>query len=154
MPAEGQLTDTQKIRDFILGGYATFTLVSKRTGERKTFMVTEAPPRNPNETGGYFVKLLTGPDNTGDYTYLCFLFKHRDGTYQCKLNSKQWGESAFAAFTWLIRHTVNANQLVVQGRFHEQAEFWHVGRCCRCGRDLTTPESIAAGIGPVCAERS
>lgn len=27
------------------------------------------------------------------------------------------------------------------------------GRCCSCGRDLTDPESIEAGIGPRCAER-
>lgn len=27
------------------------------------------------------------------------------------------------------------------------------GRCCSCGRDLTDPESIAAGIGPVCATK-
>lgn len=27
------------------------------------------------------------------------------------------------------------------------------GRCCSCGRELTDPESIATGIGPVCAER-
>lgn len=25
------------------------------------------------------------------------------------------------------------------------------GRCCSCGRDLTNPDSIDAGIGPVCA---
>lgn len=27
------------------------------------------------------------------------------------------------------------------------------GRCCSCGRDLTDPASIAAGIGPYCAAR-
>ena len=27
------------------------------------------------------------------------------------------------------------------------------GRCCSCGRDLTDPESIERGIGPVCAEK-
>jgi uncharacterized protein DUF6011 len=27
------------------------------------------------------------------------------------------------------------------------------GRCCSCGRDLTDPVSIEAGIGPVCAQR-
>lgn len=27
------------------------------------------------------------------------------------------------------------------------------GVCCSCGRDLTDPDSIAAGIGPVCARR-
>lgn len=25
------------------------------------------------------------------------------------------------------------------------------GRCCSCGRELTDPESIDAGIGPICA---
>lgn len=27
------------------------------------------------------------------------------------------------------------------------------GRCCSCGRDLTDPASIEAGIGPVCAQK-
>lgn len=27
------------------------------------------------------------------------------------------------------------------------------GECCCCGRELTNPESIAAGIGPICAGR-
>jgi hypothetical protein len=26
------------------------------------------------------------------------------------------------------------------------------GRCLRCNRPLTTPESIRRGIGPICAE--
>lgn len=28
--------------------------------------------------------------------------------------------------------------------------FYHMGICGRCGRALTTPESITRGIGPVC----
>lgn len=27
------------------------------------------------------------------------------------------------------------------------------GRCCSCGRDLTDPASIEAGIGPICAAK-
>ena len=27
------------------------------------------------------------------------------------------------------------------------------GSCCMCNRTLTNPDSIAAGIGPICAER-
>ena len=27
------------------------------------------------------------------------------------------------------------------------------GRCCSCGRDLTDPASIEAGIGPICAQK-
>jgi hypothetical protein len=29
-------------------------------------------------------------------------------------------------------------------------EFWHEGRCGRCGRRLTVPDSIASGYGPEC----
>lgn len=29
----------------------------------------------------------------------------------------------------------------------------HEGRCCVCGRPLTNPESIDAGIGPECASK-
>ena len=32
-------------------------------------------------------------------------------------------------------------------------EFFHAGRCGRCGRALTVPESVASGYGPECAER-
>jgi len=30
-------------------------------------------------------------------------------------------------------------------------ELMHEGRCGRCGRPLTRPESIQSGIGPICA---
>ena len=29
-------------------------------------------------------------------------------------------------------------------------EFWHEGRCARCSRRLTVPESISSGFGPEC----
>lgn len=31
--------------------------------------------------------------------------------------------------------------------------FQHEGKCCVCGRPLTNPESIDAGIGPECASK-
>lgn len=30
---------------------------------------------------------------------------------------------------------------------------WELGICSQCGRTLTDPESIAAGIGPICASK-
>jgi hypothetical protein len=33
-------------------------------------------------------------------------------------------------------------------------EIWHEGKCCKCGRTLTTPESIQRGIGPECFRRN
>ena len=31
--------------------------------------------------------------------------------------------------------------------------FWHQNKCAHCGRPLTDPESIARGLGPICAGR-
>lgn len=35
----------------------------------------------------------------------------------------------------------------------ETVEVWHEGRCARCARRLTVPESIILGLGPECATR-
>ena len=33
-------------------------------------------------------------------------------------------------------------------------EVWHEGRCGKCGRVLTVPESLILGLGPECAQMS
>jgi hypothetical protein len=36
----------------------------------------------------------------------------------------------------------------------EAARIGHqTGTCCICGRELTNPESISMGIGPICIEK-
>jgi hypothetical protein len=51
---------------------------------------------------------------------------------------------AYLALRWLIQ-LAEFNPAVV--------EVLHDGRCGRCGRPLTHPDSIQAGIGPICAQR-
>lgn len=43
-----------------------------------------------------------------------------------------------------------AEHAIAGGVIPPSLEVWHEGRCGRCGRALTVPESIASGIGPVC----
>lgn len=39
------------------------------------------------------------------------------------------------------------------GTPHEhRVRVWHTGRCGRCAKELSVPESIATGLGPVCAK--
>lgn len=140
------------IAKFLFAGHAKFTLVSKKTGDRKTFEV-----RARDEHRDFFyVSLLVGPENTTDFRYVCCAFKSRQtGLWVLKQNKDHWGAEAFSAFVWLVAW-VNAVAMKSSGdasRFFEQAEFWHAGVCSRCGRDLTDPESIARGLGPVCAEK-
>lgn len=130
---------------FILGGAATFTLRSKATWTRYTYKVTLAKPNPayPNSVPVYFVSLLSGPDNTDDYTYLGVV-KNKAFTLTAK--SRMNPESApVKAIAYTVRHLV-ANDLPAQ------LEIWHAGRCGRCNRVLTVPESVASGFGPECAQ--
>jgi len=136
-----QITDPQKATDFIHGGKAIFTLVSKKTGKRYTYRT------RVKETGGnfLFVDLLTGPDNSSDYIYLGHFWKF-DG--QGLMSGKKGNphHPAFAALDWTL--------LMLRGNHMPSTlEFWHEGRCARCGRRLTTPESIESGFGPECAKK-
>ena len=58
-------------RTFITAGHAIFT-VSNPTGIRYTYRVMHKEANN-GYTEAYFVSLLTGPDNTEDYSYLGML---------------------------------------------------------------------------------
>jgi hypothetical protein len=129
-----------EVRAFVQAGRALFTLVSLRTGKRFTYKVTKAAA-----PGLWFVKVLRGFDNTSDYAFLGTIF--HTGEYR---HGKRSGVAYLApsavAFDWFWNKGVQQSHPAMT-----QLEVWHEGRCCRCGRVLTVPSSIAAGIGPECA---
>ena len=139
----GRLEDPETIRTFALAGNAILTVASRRTGVRFTYRI-----RAPFEGGAFkveqsvrFVAVLTGADNANDYTYLGTL---QEGVYHHGRKSRIGEEApSAAAFRWFWR-------VLDSGRI-EQCEVWHEGRCGKCGRKLTVPESVARGLGPDCA---
>lgn len=137
-------------KQFALAGNATFTVVSKRSGQRFTFKV-----RQPSETAPHFVSLLSGPDNENDFQFLGTIFP--DGNFRIGKKSRITPEAPSAkAFAWLWTHIDN-NPIQIQGQTVnplDLIELHHEGRCCRCGRKLTVPESIESGIGPECATKT
>lgn len=133
-------------RSFILAGKAFFTVRNPVTGNRFTYRV-KAKKDKKGAPVCYFVAVLTGPDNNQSYTYLGTIFA-KDGVYKQTANSKVAATAMSAkAFDWIWRR-VGFKQELTHG-----AEIWHDGKCGCCGRRLTVPESIASGIGPVCATR-
>jgi hypothetical protein len=86
--------------------------------------------------GELLLQRLTGSDNTGDYTTVAFvknghfnLFKrHRP---VAGASQPQWLKDAYTLFA-------NPDAVLT------------AKNCIRCNRILSTPESIEAGIGPVC----
>jgi hypothetical protein len=156
--AYGKLVDPTSIRTYLFAGNSTFTLVSKATGRRFTYKVKSVAQdrnfqwsTNNQNRNFFFVSVLTGPDNTRDsYTYLgelirqepsghCFAWRHgrKSAVSPDALSAK--------GFAWFVAKIESSSDI------KDVLEFWHEGKCGRCGRTLTVPESIESGVGPECA---
>jgi hypothetical protein len=142
-------------RDFILAGKAIFTIepsaafvaANPTAKAHYTFRVVhkEAEGGYPE---AYFVSMLTGADNENDYTYVAKL----DPAYG-HVNLTRGSHVTAASHPYRILARVIARIWADEGDVIEAAgwKVYHVGRCGRCGRTLTVPESIESGIGPECA---
>lgn len=91
------------------------------------------------------MSVLTGPENTKDYTYLGVI--GAGGRYyhgrKSKIGKEAQSNKVFEV-VW---------DRLTKGTLPDCVEIWHEGRCGRCGRPLTDPDSIKSGIGPVCREK-
>jgi hypothetical protein len=130
-PIEGALLR----RAYMLGGNARVTLVGKST--RYTYKITAAKGRE----GVYWVSLLTGSDNETAYTFLGAL--SAEGFRRASASEIPCDAPSVRAFAWTWSHLDS-----------DAVQIWHEGRCSKCGRPLTDPESIASGMGPYCAGRA
>lgn len=130
-----------KVAQFMTAGNALFTMRNANSGVRFTFKVTGAD----DKPGLHFVSVLTGPQNTSDYTYLGILV---DGGKAFR-HGKKSPIGADAPSTKAINFLVN-DALATGRKLPPALEIFHEGRCGRCGRCLTVPESITSGFGPEC----
>jgi len=149
---KGQLTTWAAIRTFIFSGRATFTLVSRKTGTRFTFKVIakKADVLAKLTDVTFFVSYLNGQDNTADYAYLGVLRKPAQFNFTPASRASR-SAACGKVFIWFL-DALNCERTVLGTP--NGFEFWHEGRCCRCGRTLTVPKSIADGIGPECLAKS
>ena len=143
-------TQTHQIgRDFLTAGHAIFTLANPTTGNRWTYQITrkDAQPGSQYRDPAFFVGLLTGPDNGSDYRYLGML-RPDSGQIVLTRASRVTDETpAVKAIRWAFRWLWAGQELPAPAELH------HEGRCGRCGRRLTVPESIITGLGPECAAK-
>lgn len=132
---------------FILSGNATFTIRNSETGNRFTYKVTKKKEdeRSLVENNLWFVKLLTGSNNESDYRFFGTIFQKPLWAYRHSKNSKiNITAQGVKVFNWYI------DILLKNKSLPDVIEFYHEGRCARCGRKLTVPESVESGFGPEC----
>lgn len=127
--------------EFLAGGNA-FLTVSNGKGEHFTYKI-----RLHEKSGRHYANVLKGPDNYSNYKDLA-LYKPALGDLMPNVYARYGVNSKeYRVLHWAVA--------IIHGR-RECPEGWqiqHAGKCCVCARKLTTPESIAAGIGPTCAAR-
>lgn len=137
-------------RVFALAGNAIITLQSNKTGNHFTYKVQAKKEEDPLVKSGaitrpdghnpvWFVKVLSqGSADEGEWTYLGIITSR--GFTTTKASKHMIDTPSVKAFNyfWTVQ---NLDQLTIR----------HEGRCGRCGRTLTHPESIDLGIGPECA---
>jgi len=139
------LIQHDKALDFITAGKATFTLKSTKTGGWFTYKAEVVERFGKKKV---IVRLLNGSDNVSNYTYLCTLLLDSDGIPEVLREKSKISDKAQSFIFFDLALTKLLLKIPTP-----QLEIWHEGRCCRCGRKLTVPESIESGIGPECSSR-
>jgi Family of unknown function (DUF6011) len=133
-PNQAEL-ESSNIKRFILGGNATFTLHNTKKDTHLTYKVTVCKD-NPEL---FFVSVLTGPDNWANYTPFATL---RNGIFWNNKSSRISKDApSVKAFEWFWENL---------HRLPQALKVLHEGKCGKCGRKLTEPESIESGFGPIC----
>lgn len=140
--------DKTKVKKFILAGHSIFTIKNTLTKNRFTFKIKKLEAekkRIPEMPDIWFCNILTGPDNTRAYSFMGTLYENLRFRYSVKSKISEEAASIIA-FKWFIQHLANKT-------LPDYISVFHIGKCGKCGRALTVPESIESGYGPECAQK-
>lgn len=139
-----KLESVENIREFLTGGNAIMTLESKKTGNWFTYRIKRA--KKDDENSPLFVSVLTGQNNESAYTYMGTIFTNHKFNFTLTKNSKITEDAlSYKAFNIFFN-------LLMKDKVHGDMNIFHRGVCARCGRTLTTPESLINGFGPECSK--
>lgn len=134
MSAAKHFQSIETARAFALAGNALLTLSSRKTGLHFTYQVQKAK----NGEVWFVKRLIAGSADEGAFAYTGII---KDGVFRTTAKAGISPDApCVKAFEFFMRCPT----------LHPQMEIRHEGKCGRCGRTLTVPSSIDAGIGPDC----
>ena len=128
-----RMVDDEAIKQFALAGKSTFTIKSVKTGVHFTYYIQANCDRRV-----WFVKGLVD----SNYKYFGTIF--HNGFRQTAKSKLTADTTIVKAFRWFWKHLHLKHSLPIE------LEVYHEGKCGRCGRKLTVPESLDSWYGPVC----
>lgn len=136
------MSATMQVVPTIATHNGTVTVYNPATQGHRTFRVKSQPDDAAFAPGERVLGLLTGSDNERDYTQ--FAFVKEDGRV---IVWKKFRGGVYDRFADMLRRPE-----AYESRGVEYT--WDQVRCRKCNRKLTTPESLADGIGPDCSGRA
>lgn len=101
-----------------------------------------------NQRSMLFASLLVGPDNASDYVYIGVVNSTSGKLFTSKKSKLTYDQWPVKILDRVLQRVFSGQQQAIE---NSGFSVMHCGLCCRCGRVLTTPESLAAGVGPECA---
>lgn len=135
---------------YMLAGKSEFTMLSLKTGERFRYKLTKKEAREKKADGSsdyiYYLNSFDG----GEFKYAGVIF------YDGVNNIFKFGKGAKGMLSPThinIRSLLFVMNKLNNGLDVDTLELYHAGKCGRCGRKLTTPESILTGLGPECSDK-
>ena len=126
-------------KNYVFAGNSIFTLKSLRTGKHFTFKFK----KRQSSSYLFYVMVLSG----STYEYIGSIVNgifRVTPTVKNDLRTKTHLEQE--TIKWFLR------QLSSKKELNENLEIWHDGKCGRCRRTLTHPDSISSGLGPECVK--
>lgn len=115
------------------------TVRNTKRDTHRTFRIRTQKDDAKFAPGRRILSLLTGPDNTRSYTQIAWI--EGDGSIRL------WAKYQTEHYHNLICILTRIDHWQKCG-----VEYMFAGRCRRCQRPLTRPDSISSGIGPECAK--
>lgn len=116
------------------------TIKNPKTGNHRTFLIKTQKKDAKFMPGERIIHLLTGSDNTKDYTSFGILKDDKVVLWKRYRNSD--------VYLWYKKFFENFD------RMQEKLEINFEGKCRVCNRPLTTPDSVSSGIGPICSKKA
>lgn len=137
LPMAHRLVAVESMRRYILAGNAKFTLRSQKTGNHLTYKV-----RRGDQGDVWWVNRLSEA-----YEYIGMI--DRNGVFRwtpsVPLELRHCQHAVVFSWFWAK---------LGMGSLTGHLQFYHMGKCGKCGRDLTDPLSIQLGFGPECRKQS
>ena len=138
-----------KALQFMTAGKAEFVLHSTKTNQDFKFSLTrqETKDKEDKEKYIYFLNYLHGHDKT--YAGVVWF---KDETQEFIFSTGKNGKMSPNALE--IRSLIFVMNKLYREETVQYLDVFHVGKCGKCGKKLTTPESILTGLGPTCSKNS